>query len=529
MRLTIMKKSLFVLLVYSTLLTLSEVAYRAVFHISQLNVRQTAEAFVLIAVVAALYLFARHRVSRVAIFIFFAASMIANNVHYAVYQSWITGINYWLMFKEITEVGNAGASMLQLVWLPALWGLAESALFFSLSKFRRQTHRAADWVFSLAIALIIGRSFKTTQEHGISPKPTYSRIKANYFSFGYFAGRILPYQIFHLSKVPVYSHPAPAKTASADSPQNIILIMGESESAAHLKMFGYERDTSPFIGSLKNQPSAIVLPAYSAGMMTAVSLPSFFNAIAHANGFEQISSGKTNMFRLAKEQGYQTYFYSAQASNEMAIFNLIGQRWIDHLVQPTQMGYSGSQNMPDDKLIPLFEQIDLTQGKHFIVLHQRASHIPYGALLAPQDNVFGTNTALDKYDNTIRKTDQFIQSVLTRLQRQPENNWLFAYTSDHGQYVHHDAYNQGTNHPDNYTVPLVLYSPHPPTQQLAQRTFAPCATAYHQQLATLLVHSMGYDMPVSGCTEGYVTGNLLTGDVGSLKIERGKVQFVAPK
>ena len=49
MRLTIMKKSLFVLLVYSTLLTLSEVAYRAVFHISQLNVRQTAEAFVLIA------------------------------------------------------------------------------------------------------------------------------------------------------------------------------------------------------------------------------------------------------------------------------------------------------------------------------------------------------------------------------------------------------------------------------------------------------------------------------------------------
>ena len=67
MRLTIMKKSLLVLLVYSTLLTLSEVAYRAVFHIPQLKVRQTAEAFVLIAVVAALYLFARHRVSRVAI------------------------------------------------------------------------------------------------------------------------------------------------------------------------------------------------------------------------------------------------------------------------------------------------------------------------------------------------------------------------------------------------------------------------------------------------------------------------------
>ena len=529
MRLTIMKKSLLVLLVYSTLLTLSELAYRAVFHIPQLNVRQAAEAFALIAVVAALYLFARHRVSRVAIFIFFAASMIANNVHYAVYQSWITGINYWLMFKEITEVGNAGASMLQLVWLPALWGLVESALFLSLSKFRRQTHRAADWVFFLAIALIVGRSFKTTQEHGISPKPTYSRIKANYFSFGYFVGRILPYQAFHLSKVPVYRHAAPAKTSSENSPQNIILIMGESESASHLKIFGYARDTSPFIGSLKNHPDAIVMPVYSAGMMTAISLPSFFNAIPHANGFEQISSGDTNLFRLAKEQGYQTYFYSAQASNEMAIFNLIGKRWIDHLIQPTNMGYDGSQNMPDDKLIPLFQQINLQQGKHFIVLHQRGSHIPYGALLSPQDNVFGTATVVDKYDNTIHKTDQLIQTVLAHLQRQPENNWLFAYTSDHGQHVQLNSYNQGTTHPDNYIVPLVLYSPHPPTQQLAQQTFASCATAYHQQLATLMAHSMGYDMPISGCTEGYVTGNLLTGDVGSLKIQHGQAQFIYPK
>ena len=115
-----MKKSLFVLLVYSTLLTLSELAYRAVFHIPQLNASQIGETFALIAAFAAAYLFAQYRISRVLIFAFFAASMIINNIHYTVYQSWITGINYWLMFKEVTEVSNAGASMLQLVWLPAL-------------------------------------------------------------------------------------------------------------------------------------------------------------------------------------------------------------------------------------------------------------------------------------------------------------------------------------------------------------------------------------------------------------------------
>ena len=52
-------------------------------------------------------------------------------------------------------------------------------------------------------------------------------------------------------------------------------------------------------------------------------------------------------------------------------------------------GYGNGDNMPDEKLLPLFDKINLRQGKHFIVLHQRGSHVPYGALLQPQDKVFG--------------------------------------------------------------------------------------------------------------------------------------------
>ena len=36
-----------------------------------------------------------------------------------------------------------------------------------------------------------------------------------------------------------------------------------------------------------------------------------------------------------------------------------------------------------------------------------------------------------------------IQTVFEQLQKQPDGNWLFAYTSDHGQYVRKDTYNQG--------------------------------------------------------------------------------------
>lgn len=488
-----MKKSLFVLFLYSSLLTASEIAYRFVFGIETLPAAKMAETFALTFVIAALYLFARYKATRLLIAVFFAFSIIANNVHYAVYQSWMTGINYWLMLKEVTEVGSAGASMLDKLWLPALWGVAEVVLFCSLAKFRRKTHFSADILFAFLMLMIFVR------------------------------------QLFDLSKIPVFKQPAPSKIGQG-SIQNIVLIMGESESAAHLKLFGYGRETSPFLTRLSQADfKPIVKQSYSAGFMTAVSLPSFFNVIPHANGLEQISGGDTNMFRLAKEQGYETYFYSAQAENQMAILNLIGKKWIDHLIQPTQLGYGNGDNMPDEKLLPLFDKINLQQGRHFIVLHQRGSHAPYGALLQPQDKVFGEADIADKYDNTIHKTDQMIQTVFEQLQKQPDGNWLFAYTSDHGQYVRQDIYNQGTVQPDSYIVPLVLYSPDKAVQQAANQAFAPCEIAFHQQLSTFLIHTLGYDMPVSGCREGSVTGNLITGDAGSLNIRNGKAEYVYPQ
>lgn len=446
-----MKKSLFVLFLYSSLLTASEIAYRFVFGIETLPAAKMAETFALTFVIAALYLFARYKATRLLIAVFFAFSIIANNVHYAVYQSWMTGINYWLMLKEVTEVGSAGASMLDKLWLPALWGVAEVVLFCSLAKFRRKTHFSADILFAFLMLMIFVRSFDTKQEHGISPKPTYSRIKANYFSFGYFVGRVLPYQLFDLSKIPVFKQPAPSKIGQG-SIQNIVLIMGESESAAHLKLFGYGRETSPFLTRLSQADfKPIVKQSYSAGFM------------------------------------------------------------------------------PDEKLLPLFDKINLQQGRHFIVLHQRGSHAPYGALLQPQDKVFGEADIADKYDNTIHKTDQMIQTVFEQLQKQPDGNWLFAYTSDHGQYVRQDIYNQGTVQPDSYIVPLVLYSPDKAVQQAANQAFAPCEIAFHQQLSTFLIHTLGYDMPVSGCREGSVTGNLITGDAGSLNIRNGKAEYVYPQ
>ena len=65
-----------------------------------------------------------------------------------------------------------------------------------------------------------------SHERFISPNTVYSRLKSNYLSLGYFIGRIVPYEIFSLSNIPLYHKSKPMKSGSPKI-KNIILIMGK--------------------------------------------------------------------------------------------------------------------------------------------------------------------------------------------------------------------------------------------------------------------------------------------------------------
>lgn len=61
--------------------------------------------------------------------LFFSCSTLVNNVHYEVYQSWINGTNYLLMFKEYWEVTNAGIHMLDKISGGIIWGVFDILIF----------------------------------------------------------------------------------------------------------------------------------------------------------------------------------------------------------------------------------------------------------------------------------------------------------------------------------------------------------------------------------------------------------------
>ncbi|MFY1026774.1 phosphoethanolamine transferase [Actinobacillus seminis] len=519
MKLTINKKTLFVLLGYPLFFLLSEIAYRFLFDLP--NLGKYLETYAFFFAFVLLFYYAKWKVTRFVIFGFFAVSQIFNAVHWQVYQNFINSTNYILFFKEITEVLHAGTSMLNIVIPVFLYALFETGIFWTIGLFRKKTSvnkPYGDLFFYLIFIYMFIRSFYSHQEFGLTSNPAYSRIKHNFFTISHLFGKALPYQLFDLSDVEKYHLRAP-QVVDKPSVKNIVLIMGESLTATHVNAFGYERETMPFITSLSQEkPHTLLKESYSAGLMTANSLPAFFNAVPRPNGLEQIMKGNTNLFRLAEMQGFDTYFYSSQPEREMAIMSIMGKTWISHQIMPTQLGYDPYQGMHDHKLIPLFEKIDLTKGNHFIVLHQRGSHSVYGEYLSDDEKKFKGNTILDNYDSTIYNTDQFIEKVYHHLEKHSQGDYILIYTSDHGQYVTDTVYNQGTMKESSYLVPAFIYSSN---KQVLDKiaSLKMCKRLFHQQLATFIINVMGFDMPISTCQKGVINSSVLTGDSGYLEVE----------
>lgn len=520
MTFNINKKAGVVLFVYPLFFLISEIVYRYFFDIPKLG--RYIETYLIFFIFVLFFYFSKWKITRFFILIFFASSQIVNAVHYEVYQNWINSTNYFLLLKEITEVFNVGVSMLDKVVPVFVYTFIEVIVFSTISLWRSQIISRKrvflDSLFYVIFIYMFIRSFSSNQEFGLTSNPAYSRIKHNFYTVSHLLGRFLPYEIFNLSDVEEYRLEMP-KVIKQPEVKNIILIMGESLTATHVNAFGYPRETMPFLTALSKQDHRVMFKqTYSAGLMTAISVPAFFNAIPRPNGLTQIIKGDTNFFRLAKEQGFNTYFYTSQPEREMMIMSIMGKSWMDHQITPTQLGIEPYKGMNDHRLFPLFQNINLDEGSNFIVLHQRGSHGVYAEYLSPEEKQFKGNTTLDDYDSTIYNTDQLIEKVYRHLQARNKDDYLLIYTSDHGQYVTNEVYNQGTMAESQYIVPAFIYSPQQTVLE-QMKPFTQCDRLFHQQIATLIIRVMGFDMPLADCKKGVINSSILSGDLGYLNVE----------
>lgn len=107
------------LITLSLLLLISEGLYRYFFAVQMTAKNLTEELFFILFFIS-IFAFAKFTITRIIVVTFFFLCCAANNIHYAIYQSWINAVNYYLSFVELSEVTNAIPSYIDKALIPVI-------------------------------------------------------------------------------------------------------------------------------------------------------------------------------------------------------------------------------------------------------------------------------------------------------------------------------------------------------------------------------------------------------------------------
>jgi len=345
----------------------------------------------------------------------------AQQLHFGYFHSYIKPYEIPLLFTQREEVFETITHAWSYLILPLLLTPAILLLiWWLLGKIERPwTWRPMPWI--VAFILLLGPlvASQRTRSYVFMPKAHALGSINTYTVLSWFLGKLG--QERQLPEYPPYQiHPLPITP-----PQNVIVVMGESLNAKYMSLFGYPAPSTPNLVRLKRDPNFLYHQGYSCGVTTDVALPTFFLLKREPTNPNPIVDNRSNLFRLAKEQGYCTTFITMQ--NPMLLSGYIGG-YLDRLI--SLKGY-------DERLLEALETIDWNQ-RNFIVLHQRSSHSPYEKYTPQrfwhfpfQDRPFH-DYMLNSYLNSLRYTDWLLTTLFATIAKLQSPAVVF-FTSDHGE------------------------------------------------------------------------------------------------
>jgi heptose-I-phosphate ethanolaminephosphotransferase len=227
--------------------------------------------------------------------------------------------------------------------------------------------------------------------------------------------------------------------------ETYVLVIGESENRDHMSLYGYRRQTTPWIGDQTSHPNWIHFNhAYSNHTQTVQTLSL---ALTEANQYNGKNYSRSlSILDVMKAAGFQTYWLSNQ--------RLLGKydTPISAIANTTDFyvntnHYTGKTTESDHFDSELVERFRRMKDKinnadnNFIVLHLMGSHAGYCNRYPPSFAQFGS-AYTDCYDNSVAFTDFVLQQIFAEAQQLPGFR-AFVYLSDHGEDVEagvgHDA------------------------------------------------------------------------------------------
>lgn len=226
--------------------------------------------------------------------------------------------------------------------------------------------------------------------------------------------------------------------------KNIVLIIGESTTRNHMSLYGYEKETTPYLTELKlNKKINVFTDVITSNVYTILSLQkilTFYNNDSINEWYEN-----NNIVDIMKKVGYTTYWFSNQEpfgkfGNVAAV---IGNR--SDIVYFNEIRESGEEafNKYDIEIVENSKKY-LNNNNNFVIYHLLGTHADYKYRYPDKYKKFSENDYdkninkkqkkdIANYDNAILYNDYVINEIINLYKKEES---IIIYISDHGEEVY---------------------------------------------------------------------------------------------
>lgn len=217
----------------------------------------------------------------------------------------------------------------------------------------------------------------------------------------------------------------------------LVVILGESTTSQHMQIYGYKRETTPLLNSIKDS-LFIYNNVISSDIFTLRAVPKLLTSLDNSNK----NKVAYNLVEIFNKVGYKTYWLSNQRAisyHDNAISkiasNSIEFKFYNHKIDK-------HTTVLDEVIFPDYLRILNEPGKKVIFIRIIGTHFDYNKRYPPSYNKFLSTTNASKkekiinyYDNAILYNDFIVYSFIKELQKQNKKSALL-YLSDHGENVY---------------------------------------------------------------------------------------------
>jgi glucan phosphoethanolaminetransferase (alkaline phosphatase superfamily) len=300
---------------------------------------------------------------------------------------------------------------------------------------------------------------------------------------------------------------------------NVLLIVFESLRRQNMQVYGYGRETTPFLNSLSiEEPGKFYVfrNAYTVSTTTMLAVPAILSGVAPEQPFRYYESFPL-VWEYAEMMKYNTFFISSQSMQWYRFDNYYSVNRTDFYWNKDNSGLPlFNDGGVDDRLTT--DKVNdhiagLARKPFFGVIQFNTTHFPYKV---PDEYLKWDESYIDKYDNSILFQDDMLRKIFFNLKKHNLlKNTVVIMVGDHGEAFkehnsigHIDTYNSETA-----AIPLMIYVPEgiSPKINLSQLKYNTELNTSNADIVPTIINLLGLrkDRQISSIYPDFTGRNLL--------------------